>query len=142
MRRSGKSGRKAMSSSIAERQAATPRETLASVRGSAVKADLKPQVPATSLREVAAEAIRRVTSQKAAATDIGIHEGRLSHKLRDGSLTLAQLEALGPEYGAELGRELVEQYGPLAASPKEHARKVIHEIEARLVELKQFVDVA
>lgn len=118
------------------------RESLAGVRPRPAKAELDPQVSATQLRDVAAEALHHVTSQKAAAGEIGIHEGRLSHKLRDGSLTLGQLEALGPVFAAELGRQLTEQYSTALESPASRARRVIHTIEGLLVELKQFVEIA
>lgn len=120
--------------------AATPRETLADVRPKQAKAELRPQAAVILLREVAAEAIHRTSSQKAAAVDIGIHEGRLSHKLKDGSLTLAQLETLGPGYAAELGAHLTETYGSERESPKQYARRLVQQIEACLVELKQFLD--
>jgi hypothetical protein len=61
---------------------ATARESLADVRGYGAKAEHHPHVSASQLREVAATALRKTTSQKAAAADIDIHEGRLSHKLQ------------------------------------------------------------
>lgn len=132
-----------MAAIIANSSAATPRERLADVRGHQAKADLREQVGATRLREIAAEALRRVTSQKAAATDIGIHEGRLSHKLKDGSLTLAQLESFEhePKFYAELGRLLTEAYGPLD-DPKVRAQRACDEVQALVNELRQYIEVA
>lgn len=121
---------------------ATSRELLADVRPRPAKASLHPQEGASRLRELAAEALKRVTSQKSAAIDIGIHEGRLSHKLKDGSLTLAQLEALdAPQFCAEFGKLLVEQFGPLS-DPKDAARKACDEIEQLARLLRQFVEAA
>lgn len=103
-----------------------PQPAKAALREQApASADGGPQPSGSELRIVAGEALRRVTSQKAAALDIGITEGRLSHKMRDGSLTLAQLEALGPRYAAELGRSLVEQYEAAIETPRERARRVL-----------------
>jgi hypothetical protein len=138
-----------MASSLSPTVPATPRESLADLRPRQAKADLRAQEGATAstdpqsfaspLRDLAAETLRRVTSQKAAAIDIGIHEGRLSHKLKDGSLTVAQLEALGPVYAAELGELLVAQYGPLS-DPKDAARKALERIEDELRLLRQYVE--
>jgi len=112
------------------------------VRTVPAKADLRPQVRTSSLREVAAETIRSFSGNaRAAAIDLDVHEGHLSRQLKDGTLRIEQLEILGPEFCARLGQQLVEQFGPLA-DPKEYARRLIHEIEARLVELKQFVEAA
>ena len=118
---------------------ATERRSLAGVSGKPIKADLRPQVPATRLREIAAETVRRVSSQKAAALDIGVHEARLSHKLQDGSLTLAQLETLGPAFAAALGTELVEQFASLA-TPKARAQHTLRTIRGLLDELAQAVE--
>lgn len=131
-----------MGAMVPERAPATPRETLADVRPRCAKATLRPQEGASRLRESAADALQTVTSQKAAALDIGIHEGRLSHKLRDGSLTLKQLETLGPTYAAALGEQLTERYGEARESPKAYARRLVNQIESLLVELKQFIEAA
>lgn len=118
---------------------ATERETLPAPCGAHAKADLRPQVPATRLRDVAAEALQRTSSQKSAAIDIAISEGRLSHKLQDGSLTLAQLEALGPSYAVALGESLIEQFAPLA-TPKARALQQVSEAERALKEIRQALE--
>lgn len=128
-----------MPSTMRDAADATPRERLADVRPQQAKAELHAHVSATRLREVAAEALRRATSQKAAAIDIGIHEGRLSHKLKDGTLTLAQLEELGPTYAAELGEALIESFGALT-DPKAIARRELESIENAVRTIRQFVD--
>lgn len=126
-----------MAESIRQSNSATPRERLADVCPRPAKATLQPQEGATRLREVAAEALRRATSQKAAAADIGVSEGRLSHKVKDGTLTLAQLEALGPEFGRELGDECRRVYGE--ADPKDRARRVLLSLRRELDELAEVI---
>lgn len=128
-----------MAITVASTAQAMERKSLADVCGKPVKAALAPQLPATDLRRDAAEAMRRVSSQKSAAITIGLDEGRLSHKNSDGTLTLAQLEKLGPDYAAELGKSLVEKYAPLAASPLEQIEKRLDEIQALVNEVRQGV---
>lgn len=128
-----------MPASLPKLDGATERKSLADVSGHQVKADLRPQVAASPLREVAKDTVRAVASQKAAASDIGISESRVSHKFDDGSMTLAQLEALGPTYAAEFGRRLLEVYGPLQ-SPRAQVKQEIREMRQRLDRLDQFVD--
>lgn len=128
-----------MAATVTNEREATPRERLAGVRGVAAKAELKAQVPATRLRDVAAEAMRRAMSQKAAALDMGISEGRLSHKVKDGSLTLAQLEALGGRFAQELGAACLESYGGEGAEARR--ARLIREARQKLDELAEAVAV-
>jgi hypothetical protein len=129
-----------MPQSLPKQLSATARESLADVRGYGAKAEHHPHVSASQLREVAATALRKTTSQKAAAADIDIHEGRLSHKLQDGSLTLAQLEKLGPTYAAELGRELTQTYGTALEDVPARGRRLIREVRQRLEEFEQLLE--
>lgn len=122
-----------MGHSIHEPAAAAPRQTLADVRGRAVKAELRTQVGASRLRELAAETVKRVSSQKAAAIDLDLSESRLSHKFKDGTITLRELETLGVKYAAEFGRSLIEEYGEAVKSPKEQARERIPELIRELL---------
>lgn len=124
-----------MPTTVTQPNAATPRERLADVSGRPAKAELKAQVPAIPLRDVAAEALRRAMSQKAAATDIDISEGRLSHKLKDGSLTLAQLEALGAVFGMRLGEVCREHYG--TEDPQARMRRAIREAQEKIAEIAE-----
>lgn len=128
-----------MAASLPSASGATLRKSLAEVCPSPVKAHLEPQVPATRLRDDAEEAIRRTSSGKVAASTIGISEGRLSHKHDDGSLTLAQLETLGPEFAVEFAQQLQAAYGPLAKTPAQHAEEKLDEIQAALNEVRQFI---
>lgn len=131
-----------MRQTLAQPLPATPRERLADVSGRDAdrpRAELHPQPSATRLRDVAAEALQQVTSQKAAAIDIDLSEGRLSHKLKDGTLTLAQLETLGPTYAVKFGEQLIEQFAPLA-TPKARARQQLRDAERCLRELDQVLE--
>lgn len=118
---------------------APERASLADVCGTTVKADLRPHTSAPLLREIAAEAVEHTAIQKVAADQIGIHRARLSHKLKDGTLTLAQLETLGPEFGAELGRMLIDAFAPLD-TPKARALRNIRDAHAALRELEQALE--
>lgn len=120
---------------------ATPRESLAEVRGVPLKASLREpqaQLAAPLLREVAADALWKTTSQTAAAIDIEISDGRLSHKLKDGSLTLKQLEKLGPQFGAEFGAGCRRVFGE--PDLKERLRREIRETRARLDGLAELAE--
>lgn len=119
---------------------ASHRELLADVRPQQAKANIGAQATASSLREVAADTIRMVSGNaRAAAIDINIHEGHLSRQLKDGTIRLEQLEALGPVFAAKFGKELVEKFGPLS-DPKDEARRAIRDIEERLHLLRQLVE--
>jgi hypothetical protein len=119
--------------------AAPQRSSLADVCGKPAKADLHPHTAAPLLREVAAQALERTSIQKVAADQIGIHRARLSHKLKDGTLNLAQLEAVGPEFCAELGRMLLDTFGPLS-TPKARAKQDISEMRRLLDQLDQLLE--
>lgn len=128
-----------MAQSIASSSAATPRESLADIRATDHKPAVRPQEAASPLREVAKDAIRRIGKQSAAASDIGIHEGRLAHKLSDGTISLGELERLGPHYAAEFGRQLLERFGPLS-TPHARARQLLREMGRMQDELSQLID--
>lgn len=103
------------------------------------KADLRADETTPLLRDVAATAIERTDIQKEVADQIGIHRSRLTHKIKDGSLTLKQLEELGPRFAVLLGQELLETYGPLA-TPKARAKEDIRTIRKLLDELDQALE--
>jgi hypothetical protein len=127
-----------MASTLTNRSSASQREELAPVR----TPEPPVQVHANRLRDIAAEVMRsHAGNARAAAIDLNVHEGHLSRLLKDGTIRLEQLEVLGPTFAARLGHALVEQFGPLS-DPKDHARRLIHQIETALVELKSFVEVA
>lgn len=128
-----------MGATLTDRSAATERKTLADVCGKPIKADRHPQVPATPLRALASEARERVMKLSTAADACEVTESRMSHKFSDGKLTLEEQEALGPEYLVELGRQLLEAYGPLV-TPQARMRNAIREIRRRCDEAEQFLE--
>ena len=129
-----------MPSTLSNQRVASHREELATVRPKPAKAELKPQVTASAMREVAAEAIRSAHGkQETAANEVGIHFASLSRQLKDGTLRLEQMEKLGPAFAVKFAEELLRQYGSLA-SPKDYARRLIRDIESALSELRQFIE--
>ena len=93
----------------------------------------------SALRRVIALALERVGPLKAAAEDMGIDRAQMYRQLQNGHLTIARLEALGPDFGAELGRMLLDAFGPLS-TPQSRARQDIREIRRLLDELDQVVE--
>ena len=103
-----------MGATVRQTVTASHREELASVRGVAVKADLRAQVSTSPLRELAGEAIRRTHGKALVAADVvGVSESQFGRLVNEGDLKLKHLEALGPQTLAALGRELVEAYSAL-----------------------------
>jgi hypothetical protein len=129
-----------MRTTIARVEAASHRDELANVRPVPAKAEHRAQVGASALRELAFEAIRRTHGKALVAADVvGISESQLGRLVNDGDLKLKQLEALGPETLAVLGRELLDTYGPLA-TPKARAKARIRDARAILDELDQVLE--
>lgn len=101
----------------------------------------KATLPVTSpLSSVVTESAKRVYGKQGAAAErLGKDEGNFSRDVKAGRTTLADLERLGPEYLAELGKELVESYAPLA-TPAARIRHQIKVIETALEEVRQGVE--
>jgi hypothetical protein len=93
----------------------------------------------TELRRVIALALERVGPLKAAAEEMGIDRAQMYRQLQNGHLTIERLEALGPAFGAELGRMLLDAFGPLS-TPQARARQDIREMRRLLDELDQVVE--
>lgn len=93
----------------------------------------------TALRRVIALALERVGPLKAAAEDMGIDRAQMYRQLQNGHLTIERLEALGPDFGAELGRMLLDAFGPLS-TPQARARQDIREMRRLLEELDQVME--
>lgn len=125
-----------MANTMAQPQQSTRNQSLDSVRPAQAKADLRVNDSQSTLRPLIAEAIRRVSSQKAAATDMGIDPAQLTRQLQSGHLTVERLEALGPQYAAELGRLLLEQYGALA-TPQSRLRQKARDLREIANEIEQ-----
>lgn len=117
-----------MGHSFPDERGATRYETLAEIGGKPIKADLRSQGGACQMRDVAADAIRHISSQKAAALDMKLSESRLSHKLKDGSVTIKELETLGPSYAAEFGSGLVKKYAGDVEDARTRALRLIPEL--------------
>ena len=114
-------------------------QSLDSIRPKPAKAALPVNANQSSLRPLIAEAIRRVSTQKAAAVDMEIDPAQLTRQLQSGNLTIARLEALGPDYAAELGRLLIETFGPLS-TPIARAKQDVREMRALLDRMDQALD--
>lgn len=91
------------------------------------------------LRRVITLALERSGPLKAAADDMGIDRAQMYRQLQNGHLTIERLEALGPRFGAELGRMLLDAFGPLS-TPQARARQDIREMRRLLDELDQVVE--
>lgn len=129
-----------MPNTMRQPEQASHREQLADVHPKAAKADLHPQVGASRLRDVAADAIRSTSGNaRAAAIDLNVHEGHLSRQLKDGSIRLEQLEVLGPAFAVKFGQELLERFGALA-TPQARHEQLRREIEQKLDEMRQCVE--
>jgi len=125
-----------MGSSLRDTLPAPERPSLADTCGKKLMAHAKPHQPAPVVREAAAEAINRTGTHKGAATDLGLDRSRFTHKLSDGTLTLKELEALGPAFVAKFGEELLERAMPLA-TPAARLREQIRSIRRAVDELEQ-----
>lgn len=127
-----------MSRSLANAAVETPQQTLPSPSGRSVRATLIPKAPESFLRPIAKDVIQR-GKQSSAATEIGISEGRLSAKLGDGTLTLGELEKLGPAVAVTFAEEVLKQLGPLC-TPEARIRQSIRNAKAALDEAEQMVE--
>lgn len=64
------------------------------------------------MRGVAADTVRAMYGkQESAAEEAHLSPSRFSHKLSDGTITLAELERFGGTYAAEFGAALVKTFG-------------------------------
>ena len=128
------------SANVAIPSPASQREELASVRPQMAKAAISTHLPAIELRALAGEAIRRVHGKALTAAElVGVHHAHLGRLINDGDLKLKQLESLGPETLAELGKQLVEHFGALA-TPHARARRIVRELHHAIDELEQLVE--
>jgi transposase-like protein len=93
----------------------------------------------TELRRVIAQALERVGPLKAAAEEMGIDRAQMYRQLQNGHLTIERLEALGPAFGAELGRMLLDAFGPLA-TPEARARQNLRDVRRLLDEVEQLLE--
>lgn len=129
-----------MSQSMRASSAAPEDPRLAGLCASDNKGALPPHQPAPTVREAASEAIRASgNTHKAAAIDLELNRSRLSHKLKDGTLTLREMEILGPAFAVKFGAELLDRFAPLA-TPHARAQQVLREMRRMHDELQQLID--
>lgn len=129
-----------MPSSLRSTSAAPEDPRLAGLCASDNKGALPPHTPAPLVREAASEAVRASGHvHKAAASDLGLDRSRFSHKLKDGTLTLKEMEILGPAFAVKFGTELLERFGPLA-TPHARAKQLLREMDRMNQELGQLLD--
>lgn len=120
---------------VESRASGTERNRLPGSSGGQLKAGLK--AAHKPLREVVASAVELAMQQKEAAYLIGRSEGRLSSKLKDGSLTVRQLEALGVVFGRRLGEECKREYG--TDDPVERMRLALADAKRKLEEAQEAI---
>lgn len=131
-----------MPRSLAAQLDGTEQQTLPSPSGRTAKAGLKPELPGTLFREVPLQVIvkdvvQERVKQEAAAESMDISAGRLSSKLTDGSLTLAQLDKLGDEVIVPVAERILEQRG---RSPVAVLRQQVREARRALDIIEQGID--
>lgn len=129
-----------MASSIARPYPTSPDNSLVTGRPAMAKATLDDNGAGVQLSSVVKDTAKRVYGkQGAAAAQLGKDEGNFARDVVAGRTTLADLGKLGPQFLAELGRELVEQYAPLS-TPQARARQQIKVARQALEELEQVVE--
>jgi hypothetical protein len=118
----------------------TPDRTLVSPHGHSVKAQLRDNTEPNPLSAVVLDSAKRAHGkQGAAAAVLGKDEGNFSRDTKAGRLSLRELHELGPEFLADLGKSLVEQYAPLA-TPKARALSITRAMRRELDELDQAIE--
>jgi hypothetical protein len=129
-----------MSSTVATARQVSHRDSLADVRPTPVKAELKPQVTASDLPGLTGRAIRKAHGKMQTAGGVlGMSESQIGRLVNDEDLKLKHLAALGPATLAALGHELVETYAPLD-TPLVRAHRLLREAHAALDELEQALE--
>jgi hypothetical protein len=119
---------------------ASQRDSLAAVRPEPIKADLRPQVSASGLLDLASHAITSTHGKQLVAAEVlGLSESQLGRLISEGDLKLKHLEGLGVETLAALGKALQETYGPLS-TPRARAHQLIRDARAIFDELDQVAE--
>lgn len=127
-----------MSRSLTQPFVTLPDKPLVTPRPTPAKADLKRQPMTTSLSDLVSDTLRRVFGkQELAAKSVEKDPGNFN---RDLKRITQQLEALGPEYLAELGAQLTRAFGPCAASPSQRVRMLANQLREIEDELAQLAD--
>ncbi len=128
-----------MAPSIAPARQTSPDNSLVTGRPVMAKATLDDNRANGELSSVVTDSAKRVYGkQGAAAAQLGKDEGNFSRDVKAGRMTLADLSRLGPEFLAELGKELVNSYG--AASPQARLRRIARAHRETAEELEQLAE--
>lgn len=129
-----------MASSFGHQSMTSPDKAVITPRPVPAKATLDDKTCGERLSGLVIEAAK-VTygKQGAAAAQLGKDEGNFSRDAKAKRLTIGHLEELGPKYLAELGRELLEEYGTALESPQARASRVIREMRQKLDEVDEFL---
>ena len=83
--------------------------------------------------------MRRFGSLKAAAIEMAIDQSQLTRELETGKLNVARLQRCDAAFALKLGQLMVEHAQPLS-SPKARGYQLLHEIDQRLLEIRQLLD--
>lgn len=120
--------------------ATSPDKAFVTPRPTPAKASLRNNAAQERLSDVVIEAAKKAYGkQGAAAAHLGKDEGNFSRDVKAGRLTISHLDQLGEGFLAELGRELMEQFGTALEDPKARAHRVIREARQKLDELDEYV---
>lgn len=126
-----------MGHSIGSSALQTPANALPSRSQGQAKADLESRAVQSEFSDVLKCASRRVfTKQEAAAAHVGKTPGTYSRDIDAGTMRAREMAELGPEFLAEVGRELVERYAPLS-TPQARLRQKARELRAIAEEIDQ-----
>lgn len=131
-----------MGQSIARRSSDRPDNSLITARPVMAKADISGKPAGAELSGLIKAVSRKVHGKQAAAAAIvGKAESNFSRDVDAGVLRTGDLAQLGPQFLAELGRELVNSYGALN-TPQTRIRPLAQwqrEISEELQQLAEFV---
>lgn len=129
-----------MPNTLRDRSLTTLDEALVNTRPKPAKVTTAYKTEAESLSPVVIEAGKKVYGkQEAMAAQLGKDPGNLSRDVNAERTTLAQLRALGPDFLAEFGKGLVEQYGALS-TPEHRVKQAIKRADEALDEIRQYVE--
>ena len=128
-----------MGSSLAADRRSMESNSLDTVEPRMAKASLDGQSRSIGLTEVVKDAlIRHYGSLKAAALSMQMDQGQLTRELQSGDFKMRRLES-DAHLATELGKELVERFGPLS-TPKARGKQKLREMRAAIEELDQLLE--
>lgn len=128
-----------MNSTVTSRSQSQEVPNLDSVRPRMAKADGAVTVSHTPLRRVIEQAVRALGKLDATAGDMRIDRAQMYRQFENGHLTVEHLERLDVNFYVELGKQLLEHYGPLA-TPYARAKQKVREAREALNEIDQALE--